>query len=253
MFISGDHVATLMKSAEQAKQNLDVTLGKLANASDRLDAAQNEHVKKRTKRLKNPTTFELVHDHKSSTRYRRRCESKDVMEFIHGGQEGAVYGAWDLLLSLGSNKQVEHLITNYKKGRFLQGHFNTLTKKFESSDIALRQALVLKYNNYLSTRKYRFQCKTLNSLFDPDKETWIPRNKKVSDGEFCMPKLVSLDKLDKFAKNIDIGHVNLIPGGIGVSRTLVSLVIMIADLHLRLPYLTKRSGLIARKILLDLV
>lgn len=74
------------------------------------------------------------------------------------------------------------------------------------------------------------------SLFDPDKETWIPRNKKV---------------MGNSATSIDIGHVNLMQGG--VSRTLVSLVIMIADLHLRLPYLTKRSGLIARKILLDLV
>lgn len=162
------------------------------------------------------------------------------MEFIHGGQEGALYGAWDLLVSLGSSKQIEQLITNFKNGRFLYGHFNAITKKFESSDAALRQALVLKYNNYLSTRKYRFQCRTLNSLFDPDKETWVPRNKKVDDIKIHVPKLVSLDKLDVFAKSIDIGHVNLVPGGLGVCRSLVSLVIMIADLHLRLPYLAKR-------------
>ena len=73
----------------------------------------------------------------------------------------------------------------------------------------------------------------MNSLFDPEKETWIPHNRKVLDDKefFNMPKLMSLDKLDKFPESIDIGHVNLIPGGIGVSRTLVSLVIMIADLH----------------------
>ena len=49
-----------------------------------------------------------------------------------------------------------------------------------------------------------------------------------------------MNKLDTFAKSIDIGHVNMVPGGIGVCRTLVSLVIMITDLHLRLPYLAKR-------------
>lgn len=133
-----------------------------------------------------------------------------------------------------------------KKGKFLQGHFNALTKKFESSDAALGQALVFRYNNYLSTTvesvgsNRGFQCKTMNSLFNPNIETWIPRNSKVDNMQITMPELVSLDKLDLFAKSIDIGHVNLVPSGIGVTRTFVSLVIMIVDIHLRLPHLAKK-------------
>ena len=135
---------------------------------------------------------------------------------------------------------IDKLISGYKSGRYLQGKFNSLTKKYESSDSVMKQALVLKYSNYLSTRKYRFQCRTLTSFFDPDKETWIPRNQVSGNLQVRLPKLVSLDKLDKFVKGVDIGNVNMIPSCVGVSRSLVSLVIMMVDLHLRLPCLRKR-------------
>ena len=46
-----------------------------------------------TKRQKNPTTESMITDVKSSTRYRRRKETKNVLEYIHGGCQGAVYGA----------------------------------------------------------------------------------------------------------------------------------------------------------------
>ena len=175
-------------------------LGEKQDEYKRLKSVIEQNLGSRTKRRSNPTTLDMVLDPNSSTKYRRRCESKEMMEFLHGGQEGALFGAWDLLLSIGSSSQIEQLFCNLKKGKFLEGHFNALTKKFESSDVALRQALVLRYNNYLSTRKYRFQCKTMNSLFNPNTETWIPRNSKVDNMQITMPKLVSLDKLDAFFK-----------------------------------------------------
>ena len=75
----------------------------------------------RTKRRSNPTSLDMVLDTNSSTKYRRRCVSKEVMEFIHGGQEGAMFGAWDLLLSIGSSSQIEQLICNLKKANFYRG------------------------------------------------------------------------------------------------------------------------------------
>ena len=47
----------------------------------------------RSKRAQNATTFDMIVDIKSSTRYRRRQESKDMLEYIHGGEEGAIFGA----------------------------------------------------------------------------------------------------------------------------------------------------------------
>ena len=40
----------------------------------------------------------MIMDTKSSQRYLRQSESKEVMEFIHGGKDGAIYGAWNHLL-----------------------------------------------------------------------------------------------------------------------------------------------------------
>ena len=34
----------------------------------------------------------MIHDYKSSTRYKRREETKNVLEFIHGGFEASLYG-----------------------------------------------------------------------------------------------------------------------------------------------------------------
>ena len=33
----------------------------------------------------------MIHDYKSSTRYRRREETKNVLEFIYGGFEASLY------------------------------------------------------------------------------------------------------------------------------------------------------------------
>ena len=146
-------MSSLNNSVGQLKQQLNETSGKLETVSHMLEEKQVEYKRlksvikqnlgSRTKRRSNPTSLDMVLDTNSSTKYRRRCESKEVMEIIHGGQEGAMFGAWDLLLSIGSSSQIEQLICNLKKGKFLQWHFNALAKKFESSDAALGQALVL--------------------------------------------------------------------------------------------------------------
>ena len=54
---------------------------------------QRHHAKARRK--SSATTFEMVNNPKSSTRYRRRQETRNILEFIHGGEQGAIYGAWD--------------------------------------------------------------------------------------------------------------------------------------------------------------
>lgn len=44
---------------------------------------QRHHAKARRK--SSATTFEMVNNPKSSTRYRRRQETRNILEFIHGG------------------------------------------------------------------------------------------------------------------------------------------------------------------------
>ena len=49
--------------------------------------------------------------------------------------------------------------------------------------------------------------------------------------------MLSNEKVDKFVKSLDIGHVTQIPCVPGVSRAVTGLVFMIIDLHLRVPHL----------------
>ena len=58
---------------------------------------QKGYSKKR--RENSATTFEMIDNYNSSTRYRRRWETQNILEFIHGGLDGAVYGAWDFLVA----------------------------------------------------------------------------------------------------------------------------------------------------------
>ena len=71
----------------------------------------------RSRRAQNATTFDMISDVKSSTRYRRRQESKDMLEYIHGGEEGAIFGAWDLIAAYATNETMDKLIASYKRGR----------------------------------------------------------------------------------------------------------------------------------------
>lgn len=59
----------------------------------------------------------------SSTKYRRRQETKNVLEFIHGGKEGSMYGAWGYISSTADNQTMDKLISGLKRGKYLQGLF----------------------------------------------------------------------------------------------------------------------------------
>ncbi len=52
--------------------------------------------------------------------------------------------------------------------------------------------------------------------------------------------ILSDDRVDKFVKSLDMGHVSEIPNYSGVSRKVTGLVLMNLHLHLRLPYFRDR-------------
>ena len=194
-------------------------------------------------RIKNTaTTFETIMNPHSSTKYRRRQETKNIFEFIHGGEEGSLYGAWDHVVSNASKPLMEKLLGSYKRGKFLQGMFGKAVMEYGKIEEALKQALSLKYQSFLSRRKFQLVCNIQSSVFNAEKNIWVPRNVSCAGVSVSLPRLASDDRVDKFVKSLNIGYVTDIPNYPGVSRTVTGLVFMILDLHLRLPYL--RSQLI---------
>ena len=229
------------------KDELAFDLSELQGAFQRM-AARYDKVKLldqqkeygRKKREDVPTSFEMINDHASSTRYKRRQETDEVLTYIHGGRNGAILGAWDFVSAHISQSLLDKLISSYKRGKYLQGIFGKAVKNYCQSEDAMKKAVAIKYQNYLSRRKYNFVCKTQNSVFDPEKELWVPRNLKCLGLDLRLPSLVSQDKVDNFVKALNIGYVSPIPNCSGVSRTVTGLVFMILDLHLRVPHLKKK-------------
>ena len=140
-----------------------------------------------------------------------------------------------------SDEIMSKLMSSYKRGRFLQGIFGKAISDYQKSEEALKQSVALKYQSYLSRRKYNLVCKTQNSFFNAEKEVWLPRNIKCLGVDLRLPKLsLSDENVDRFVKSLDIGRVTQIPGVSGVSRTVTGLVFMIIDLHLRVPHLSSK-------------
>jgi len=237
---------TALQESRQSKQLLD---GEIAEQEERLKELTEAYEKlrklleqkeySRRRRTNASTTYEMINDYKSSTRYRRREETKNMLEFIHGGSEPSLYGAWDFLSSNASEEIISKLMSSYKRGRFIQGIFGKAISEYQKSEEAVKQSVALKYQSFLSRRKYNLVCKTQSSFFNAEKEVWLPRNIKCLGVDLRLPKLSSSDEsVDRFVKSLDIGHVTQIPGVSGVSRTVTGLVFMIIDLHLRVPHLS---------------
>jgi len=175
----------------------------------------------------------------SSTHYRRRNETKNILQYIHGGSTGAIFGAWDFLTHATTYAQLEDLLLKFKKGKFiekLQGKFSTA---FEKSNVAVQKALATKYASYLSRRKYIFTCKIEKAVFSDDGDGFAHPVDYAGHKLDLKTAVVSHKRVEQFAKNIDIGEIHVITGYSGVSRTVSTLVSMITDLHLRIPSLKK--------------
>ena len=160
-----------------------------------------------------------------------------MLEYIHGGDEGALFGAWDFFASFASKEIIDKLISSYKRGKYLQGVFGKAVKRFNNfNKEALKQAVAVKFQNYLSRRKFNLVCKMQSSVYDAEQEVWLPRNIKCMDAEIALPNGSDL-KVDHFVKSLIIGHVCQISNYPGVSRTVTGLVFMILDSPSRLPRL----------------
>ena len=211
----------MQDTRQEVKEQQD-SLDSLKKEYNRFKAMLGQTQQARSKRTQNATTFDMISDVKSSTRYRRRQKSNDMLEYIHGGEEGAIFGAWDLIAAYATNETMDKLIASYKKGKYLQGVFGKAVKDFHDSEEALKQAVAIKYQNYLSRRKFKLVCRTQSSVYAADQEVWLPRNLKCMGTNIALPKIVSDLKVDYFVKSLDIGHVCQISNYPGVSRTVTA-------------------------------
>lgn len=95
---------------------------------------------------------------------------------------------------------MDKLIASYKKGKYLQGVFGKAVKDFNNSEEALKQAVAIKYQSYLSSRKFKLVFKTQSSVYDAEQEVWLPRNLKCINTHISLAKIVSDLNVDHFVK-----------------------------------------------------
>ena len=149
----------------------------------------------RARRMNTPTTFEMISDPKSSTRYRRRQDTTNILEFIHGGEEPSIYGAWDHIASHASKPVVEKLVCRYKRRKFLQGMFGKAMTEYGNSEEALKQAASLKFQSFLSRRTFELVCRIQSSVFNAEKDIWMPRNASCAGVKISLPRITSDDRV----------------------------------------------------------
>ena len=130
--------------------------------------------------------------------------------------------------------QMEKLLLEYKRGKFVQTLYGNFSKTFTKSPAAMNQTVEKKYAGYLSRRKFDFFCRIQKSTFDAENQKWCRKEieyqgKRINLNE----KTLSDAAVRKFVKeSINIGDIHIIPGFCGVTRTVTALVTMILDLQL---------------------
>lgn len=185
-------------------------------------------------RERNPTNLSIINDGKSSTRFARRNETKHVLEYIHGGSQGSLYGAFDYLSKHATKEQWEHFVTSFKKGKFIEQLNGRFNDSFRKSSDGMNNAIASKYQLHLSRRRYTFLCKVQNSTFNSEENKWEKKSIVYGDKKINLRSFsISDNTIKNFVNGLDIGDIHSIPGYCGAFRTVTALTSMILDLHLR--------------------
>ena len=229
-------IAVVMETKENIKHEFD----EIKESFEKFKLLVDRKKYAKTMLEKTPTSWERINKSSNRTRYLRQDETKTLLGYIHGGDEGAIYGAWDFLRRYASTELMEKFIIDNKRGKFFEHLQGKFTNKL---DERMNQAVALKYETFLSRRKYDFICKIQSSTFNTEKQEWSKNTISYGDREINVVKTsISSYLMNNFINNLDIGDVNIIPGFCGATRSVTALPTMIIDLNLRVPSL--RSKLI---------
>ena len=205
----------------------------------------------KTKREKTPTTWESINDSSNSTTYSRQNETRNVLEYIHGGINGAIFGAWDSVCRYASNEIIEKFMLSHKHGKFVEELYGKFSSTFNKTKQTMEQAVAKKSAVFLSRRKFNFLCKVQSSTFNIDDNKWCDKTISYGDQKINLhEKSISDYAVSQFVQSLQIGDIHDIPGFCGVTRTVTALVTMIIDLHLTVPNLyEKLPGLMTWNII----
>lgn len=108
------------QAIDQEVTEIEEQLSSMSRQYEKLKTLLNQKQQARSRRQHTKTTIEMIADRSSSVRFRRREETKNVLEYIHGGEEAAVLGAWDFFVTCGGQELLDSLISKYKRGKYLQ-------------------------------------------------------------------------------------------------------------------------------------
>ena len=156
------------------------------------------------------------------------------MGYIHGGLSGALCGAWDLILGYADEATVEKFILSYKRGKFIEKLYGKFNVQYLKGEDAMKRAIALKYQTFISRRKYQFICKIQKNAFDTEKQE-LTKN-IITYGDYNInlkTAAISNNSVDQFVKSLDIGDINPIPSISGVSTTVIGLTTLMNDVNLR--------------------
>ena len=112
----------MVSEREQTAEKLSVEEQKIKEISkqyEKLKTLLDQKTQSRTRRLNTSTNLDTINNPNSGVRYRRRGETKNVLEFIHGGENGALLGAWDFVSAEAPKAMMENLIGNYRRGKYV--------------------------------------------------------------------------------------------------------------------------------------
>ena len=161
--------------------------------------------------------------------YNRRIETKNILEYIHGGLSGALCGAWDFILGYGDETLIEKFIASYRRGKFIE----TLYGKFSAKHFHSEDSM---------------DCQS----FDADTQEWRKHSITYDDYNFNLKTAsVSNKSVELFVRSLDIGDVSIIPRISGVSRTITGLTTLIIDINLKVNNL--RENLICGSTVISII
>ena len=129
------------------KDDLEKEVELLQQQHEKLKLMLNQKQFSRTKRELHPTTFENIDDSANRTHYNRRIETKNILEYIHGGLSGALFGAWDFILGYGDETLIENFMVSYRRGKFNEKLYGKITDKRIHNENSMKSALPMKYKN----------------------------------------------------------------------------------------------------------
>ena len=92
----------------------------IASQYEKLETLLDHTAYSPTRRQNTQTTLEHITSRTSSLRYRRRQETKNVLEYNHGGEESSLLGAWDFIAANAPKELMDSLISKYKRGKHIE-------------------------------------------------------------------------------------------------------------------------------------